>query len=303
MRFEVINVTPDIAEHHLKNNGINRPLNKGHVKKLANVILRGEWEMNGSPIRYARTGRLIDGQHRLNAVIMAGVPVPMLFVYGLEESSFDTIDVGGRARIAADVLQIVGVKNATTAAATATLIHKHRKLGNPYGAGDENPSPRQIEDMLSSSPEIEECVSYAMTNRSKFIPPSHIAFMRHCFIHEWGCEEHLVDGFFDGLLNGVGLSTGDPVLLARERLLDSKTGTSKTPLKLLVALIFKAFRYHLAGRQLKILKIATEGVAREKDWFRPWHEQDTTATRPSKGATGAPGAPSATPRATGYAYT
>jgi len=75
----------------LKRNAMNRPLSKSHVDKLSDSLLRGEWVMNGDAIRISKCGILIDGQHRLSAVVKSGVSIETIVIDGLDLQSFHTI--------------------------------------------------------------------------------------------------------------------------------------------------------------------------------------------------------------------
>jgi hypothetical protein len=64
-------ITPEIAEHFLAMNR-NRRLRNDHVKKLANDMRNGYWSECIDPIYFLTDGSLVEGQHRLRAVIASG---------------------------------------------------------------------------------------------------------------------------------------------------------------------------------------------------------------------------------------
>lgn len=105
-------ITPAKAGRMLEQNRRNRKLTRKAVLALAEAIRRGEWQINGEAIKFADDGRLLDGQHRLNAIVEAGTPVDTLVVRGLNSDVFKTIDTG-RVRKSNDVLSVRGVKYAT----------------------------------------------------------------------------------------------------------------------------------------------------------------------------------------------
>ena len=66
MRFERKTVTPALAVEYLKRNiQTNRPLNHGHIDRLAADIIEGRWLCLPHGLVFDTRGRLIDGQHRL----------------------------------------------------------------------------------------------------------------------------------------------------------------------------------------------------------------------------------------------
>jgi hypothetical protein len=94
MKFQILNVTPDMAAAWLKRNQLNRPLRKRFVAALADAMKRGEWAVNHQPVAI-NGDKLLDGQHRLKAVIESGLPfVKMMIAEGAESQTFDTIDIG-----------------------------------------------------------------------------------------------------------------------------------------------------------------------------------------------------------------
>lgn len=118
VRTEV--VTPAKAKQWLKTNRHNRPLSRGYLRSLVNAIRAGEWEDNGETIKFNGAGRLVDGQHRLTAVVQTNRPLPMTVVEGLNETAFDTIDQGKRRQVA-DALARDGVPYYITVAGAQVL--------------------------------------------------------------------------------------------------------------------------------------------------------------------------------------
>lgn len=91
---EVITVTPVMAKAWLaKNLENNRKLSTRYSNNLANLMLKGEWKI-GEAIKFDKSGNLIDGQHRLNAVIVANIPVKFLVIHGYDTESAQVLDRG-----------------------------------------------------------------------------------------------------------------------------------------------------------------------------------------------------------------
>lgn len=72
---EVVEVTPALAASWLEKNENNRPINWNYVAQLARDVVAGRFACTHQGIAFDMHGRLIDGQHRLWAVIEADVPV------------------------------------------------------------------------------------------------------------------------------------------------------------------------------------------------------------------------------------
>lgn len=79
----VIDVTPELARVWLRANTRNRNTRERAVTEYARDMVAGHWNLNGEAIKFAYDGSLLDGQHRLRAVIEADATVQMLVVVGL----------------------------------------------------------------------------------------------------------------------------------------------------------------------------------------------------------------------------
>lgn len=90
-------VTPEQAERWLATaNRKNRPLSPVFAGRYAADMKGGRWAVNGQGVVFDTDGHLIDGQHRLKAVVLSGTAVPLLVVSGVPAGVFDTLDQGRR---------------------------------------------------------------------------------------------------------------------------------------------------------------------------------------------------------------
>lgn len=106
MKTSIITVTPAMAQLFLNSNAdFQRNLRIGEVKTLAAAMQRGEWVLTHQGVAFDSEGRLIDGQHRLHAIIMANMPQDMLVVEGVDPAAFKVLDIGAK-RSTSDLLSI-----------------------------------------------------------------------------------------------------------------------------------------------------------------------------------------------------
>lgn len=85
MGFEVI--TPELARKYLERNTDNyRILQIKRVEQYAQEMISGNWERNGESIKFNKDGKLVDGQHRLHAVIKANIPVKIYVTRDIDNS-------------------------------------------------------------------------------------------------------------------------------------------------------------------------------------------------------------------------
>ena len=123
MKSTVQTVTPEMASQWLACNKINRPLRSSWVADLAGMILRGEWQTTHQGIALDADDGLLDGQHRLSAIVAAGEPVEMLVTTGLPAASFGVLD-RGRSRTLNDITRDSHIYLAIT----STLWRLHEGL-------------------------------------------------------------------------------------------------------------------------------------------------------------------------------
>lgn len=126
--LEVETITPEMANKLLEANASNRPISQPHVNRIADQIRKGQWKFNGDTIKVAEDNNILDGQHRLWAVIEAQRPIESIIVRGLKPDAFSTIDTIRRARSGADVLSLQGIKRYRGAhAAALTWLIRYKR--------------------------------------------------------------------------------------------------------------------------------------------------------------------------------
>jgi hypothetical protein len=104
----LVNVDSDLATDILTNLHPNqRRLSAGGASSIAVDMVKGRYPFIGDPLRFDTKGRLVDGQHRLRALIRAGATLPFLVVFDLPEGAIKNID-SNRARTNSDHATIHG---------------------------------------------------------------------------------------------------------------------------------------------------------------------------------------------------
>jgi hypothetical protein len=103
---ERVLVTPAIADRMLQKHMNNRNIVPMHVTRLASAMTAGEFR-DGEPIKFDKNENLIDGQHRLKAIIKSGCSIHLLVLKGYEPDSATVLDLG-KNRTAAHIAKIQG---------------------------------------------------------------------------------------------------------------------------------------------------------------------------------------------------
>jgi len=113
-------ITPKIAELLLSNNSINRSVKDSLVNEYARQMSADLWkEETGEAIKISVDGDILDGQHRLLALIKANKELSFLVISELERDIFTVLDTGV-TRSAGDIFHIAGIQNAVRCAAIIT---------------------------------------------------------------------------------------------------------------------------------------------------------------------------------------
>lgn len=249
-----MDITPRIAEVYLSGNTANRPINAKRVNEYARAMRAGQWRTTNQGIGISRTGVLVDGQHRLHAVIESGVCVKMAVTTGLDEDVFDVIDTG-RTRSDGDVLSIVGLKDYNLVAAAAKFILHYR-------AGTPRPWPRSVHSRKEIREFAEPYAPYfnelganlaRLTARRLGASPSAI-LAAHFVLTDWGRKwdhHEPVSDWWKGLETGAGLPDGDARLALHSWIRSSAmqfNSIMRSELTFLLAL--RAFQAHIAGESM-----------------------------------------------------
>jgi len=90
---EFIKVNPEMAKTLLKN-GKNRQLKPSRVEQYARDMSNGEWRMCDSQICIDVNGNVMNGQHRLHAIIKSETEQVFSFLFGCTKEDMEKIDCG-----------------------------------------------------------------------------------------------------------------------------------------------------------------------------------------------------------------
>ncbi len=214
MRSRVQTITPARAEEMLAANTTNRPLSKPTVRNLAEAMRRGEWMVTHQGIAFDVKGILVDGQHRLAAIIEADQPVELTVFTDVAEGTFDVLDTGKR-RNAADVLAIEGEKSATMLAAmvrTVWLFDNRPDLN--WSGGAAAVTNHQIVQTLEQHPKLRDFLTTGEQIATSTGMIKSAAGAASYLISRTNRQADLTP-WFEGIIEGAGLEKGDPRLAFR----------------------------------------------------------------------------------------
>lgn len=254
MNYELKTITPETAKRMLGLNVGNRAINKRHVDSLAREMQNGRWKINGDTI-CLNGSKLIDGQHRLHAVVQSGVTIKSLVVEDLPSDVFDTKDVGKR-RSAGDTLSVLGKRNANRLAAALVMVDKYMT-----GRADRNVqySNTEVELLLGKYPDLEDHIVTSISGRMLLTP----AVLDSCFYIFSRIDRDLANDFVNSVMRGVGLIEGTAWYVLRERLINNSLSKAKLPKSYMMALCIKAWNFQRVNKRVTYLRWVDSGKGAE----------------------------------------
>lgn len=241
-------VDPKSAAELLENRSKNRPLSEPRAKRIADDITEGKYQANGEPLIFSPSGRLLDGQHRLRAILISGRSIETYVVHGVPDQAFDTMDTG-KSRAGADIAAIAGRSNYAIVASVAAWAIKH-ETGTWRSMIKGQIRNWQIDDWLrKNGAEVEQRIEELRHGADGFAKLGSPASLVFVYMMAYREDPDAALRFMSGLASGTGLSSGSPVLFLRNRMLTERLdGHHRMALCILA---WKAFR---DGRKVGVLR-------------------------------------------------
>lgn len=247
-------ISPEYAAFLLAGNTRNRPVSKNNVDFLALEMTEGRFKYNGDTIRIDTNMCLIDGQHRLHAIVKSATSQQMTIISGLEPEVFTTIDQG-RKRTIGDILSTLhavdGNYSGYSAAAKRLAIYNSETLMGK-GRGINGRNDLILQCLEENKERLIEGMGYAYkASLSRITAPAYIA---GAFAHYALEDVALARSFFDDLSHIQPESK--TVAIIKERLKDNRMSRTRMVKTDEQALILKALRKYFDGQPIARLSYA-----------------------------------------------
>lgn len=246
---EATTVTPGLAGVLLERNPDNRNIRQTKVLQYEADMRAGRWTFNGEPIIISKEGLINDGQHRLRALVEANLPIPMLFVFGVEREARLTVDQGA-ARSAGDYLGMEGVENSQCAASIARIVIAIERERHARLYREKDITNIEIRRRVQTDAKIGDAAHYAMSLYRYIRPFAAPGVIGTAFYLLSEVSPPDAKEFMDRVCIGEGLLRDDPAYAVRDALLSlgNQRGAK-------LEAIFRGWVAHREGRPLKIAKI------------------------------------------------
>ena len=248
MEIRFVDITPEMAAKMLAMNfDGNRNIRKNVVAKYANDMANGRWNENvGGIIRFSSSGKLIDGQHRLHAVVKSGAPVRFLVQTGLDESDYQAID-SGTPRTVGDSINL---PNARACAAIGRFVTAFDNGDSAaFAIRSSSPSKAEIVEKINKMGDRISAIAQASKRlRSSIGRGSETAYGCFIFLASF-VDEDAVDMFVDDFCDKD--PEFQPVRMAKSRLMRMFATTKGKPDPVSIAgTMLQAFNSFVEGREV-----------------------------------------------------
>jgi hypothetical protein len=242
--YSIETVTPTTAEEWLGHNTANRRIRRNQVERFARDMEVGAWQENGEGICFATDGTLINGQHRLSALVLAGVALPMLVVRGLPMHAQDTMDDGAK-RTMGDTFSFHGVASHHTAAAIVRRVLMWQD-GIRTNSGAMQPSKAEQLEAWRTDSTLRAAVEASVQMRSRGQVPSSIVGLTWWLFSQIDGEQCAT--FWHGLHTGSDLPANSPIHAVREKIIRRNAQPGRVQETEYLAWIIKAWNLWRADR-------------------------------------------------------
>jgi len=241
-----------------------RNIVKAYVEKLAAQMAAGKWLLSNDAI-VIQNGRLINGQHRLTAVILSGVRQIFLVLRLSDDSDLYAVLDSGKSRTVADVLKREEIGYCSRMAALTKLLLEYNKgLLTPLGmkfqkmptAAEKNydailTRPEIVGYARKNAPELHSIIQTVskLTDGRNFINRTIAGtFME---IARQKRDDGLLERawkYLEAVILGGEVRSGAAYIL-RERLIKNATSKAKLPRSYILALFIKGFNFFCRGEE------------------------------------------------------
>lgn len=248
-------IGPEFAEELLaRNHKDQRGVRPYRVVQMASDMRRGAWGLSPDSIAISKSGQLLNGQHRLAAVVKSQKSQWFIVSKGWPEKSILVMDDITK-RTDADAFRMLrGMPNATVVAALVKLVLAWKQM--PDGAQTfrwratriAGLSRSDLLDEINRDPTIAESAAFARRHMWPCIAVTHCAFLHHLFSQVSTPE--LAAEFLAKMISGESLAKRSPLMALRNYYINSKSRKKDIDVDDVTAVAVKAWNAWRSGAEL-----------------------------------------------------
>ena len=255
-RIEKVLVTPYLASKLLEKNVDNRSIKQPIVNSYADEMKNGNWrEDTFEFIKISSEGFLLDGQHRLLAVVQSQKYINFQIAYGLQKDIFPVLDTGA-IRSSKDVFSIKKIDNANsiTSIIKSYLVHKN-------GIGRVRDSNTRLKitnttilEEYERRPDYwQEVATFSLKCYRNFSHVVSVSTIGSFYSHFYDFSPEQSRDFMSQLCTGESI-TNSTIITLRNILIKDKISTKKIASDDKLNLIIKSWNAFRLGKNYRVLK-------------------------------------------------
>lgn len=206
---KVERITPEMAKKYYAKSKGNRVIRRKTVNEYIAQMRKGLWVLNGETVCFDANGALMDGHHRLLAIIESGITIEVLVVRGVDPAAWFTYDQG-KSRSGGDVFQLDGVTNPFAAKAIVAKCEAINEKKILHSRNNAQYTSKSNAELLGIYREHEKVFRDALSMYLKYqadfrrlLSPAYIGGVAAFLMLYKGCTKECVDRFWEGFALGI----------------------------------------------------------------------------------------------------
>lgn len=226
----VMSIGPDDAFELMKNRAHQRRVSKRLVTRYARDMSAGRWRLSGATISiwsdedgiWGPKGELyvLNGQHRLLAVIESGTTQDFLVVYEEDPEVFGTYDTGLTRTIGTLVGLAIGGENSQAISVMAGMVLHYERHPKEYWSTILVSKAEIVEWVaLQDRERLNQCIRDYGTLRAQVKELGHWYSALDYLVHTHSAHANRWLEFHEAVVHGEQLSSGDARLTLRNYLI------------------------------------------------------------------------------------
>jgi len=250
MQYQDVLITPGMAAEYLKANAENnRKPKAAKVTSYARDMKEGRWiHPTGESIKFDTSGRLVDGQNRLMAVIEADMPAMFTVFRNVAVEAMPVLD-SGASRSFGDAMAVAGAPNRFHVATVVRWITGWDKGVRRGIGGGYNPTHQELLDhYVADSDAYDTAGVRGKDVSSQGLGNAGAAGVAYFLFNRLNSEATKI--FFDRVISGANLAEAEPELVLRNRLSRGRSRTGKDSRQDQLALFVRAWNARREDRTL-----------------------------------------------------
>ncbi len=269
-----LDISSSMAKEMLSYITKQRPLINTTVQRYSREMKEERWVLTGECLIFGRNGALLNGQHRLRAVIRSGKTVTMDVRFGINPEYFPKID-RLHPRSASDIFGMLGEKNCAPLSAMTRVVWQYENTKGMRIAWKE-PEPEQLwEYMNERHPDLRKYIeTHKLTLKAGWGLRAGISAYHYLCATTSGKEE--ADLFFYMFLTGRDIPTWSPkhpVNKLRDEFernhKNKQKGGQGLKEEYRYAMIVKSFNAWVAGRERTTLAWRSQSTTEKFPRIKP----------------------------------